>query len=160
MGLGLRPNTAPERILAALAEVLPRRAITCLATIDRRAGEAGPHAAAAALGVPVRFYSVEALAGVVVPNPSSRTAAALGTPSVAEAAALLAGRGDLLLPRCTVDGIVIAAAAVSEDSATVLPGWSDTRAEIVTDEQEPVTIHRGAPLEDEGCGDRPRNVRR
>lgn len=122
VGLGLRPDTASVRILAALAEVLPRRCITCLATIDRRAGEAGPRAAAAALGVPVRFYSAEALAGVSVPNPSSRTAAALGTPSVAEAAALLAGRGDLLLPRCTVDGIVIAAATISECPVAVLPG--------------------------------------
>lgn len=111
VGLGLRPDTAPERILAALAEVLPRRRVTCLATIDRRAGEPGPRVAAAALGVPVRFYSADALAGVAVPNPSSRTAAALGTPSVAEAAALLAGGGDLLLPRRTVDGIVIAVAA-------------------------------------------------
>lgn len=118
VGLGLRPNTAPERILAALAEVLPRRRIACLATIDRRAGESGPHAAAAALGIPVRFYSADALAGVAVPNPSPRTAAALGTPSVAEAAALLAGGGVLLLSRCTVDGIVIAAALVSERGAT------------------------------------------
>ncbi len=94
-----------------MREALGDDVIVCLATVDRRAAEPGLHAAAAALGVPVRSYSSAELADVRVPNPSARTENALGTASVAEAAALLAGRGPLLLPKTTIGGIVIAATA-------------------------------------------------
>ena len=57
-----------------------------VATIDRRAGDE----AIVALGLPVRAYPTEALAEVDVPSPSETVRAAVGTPSVAEAAALLA----------------------------------------------------------------------
>ncbi|MYV53908.1 hypothetical protein GT042_15625 [Streptomyces sp. SID3212] len=71
-----------------------------LATVDARAGETGITAAAARLGVPVRGYAAAFLAGVAVPNPSPAPLAALGTPSVAEAAALARG-GELLVPKRT-----------------------------------------------------------
>ncbi len=57
-----------------------------VATVDRRKD----HPALAGLGLPVRTYPTEALAPVDVPSPSSAVAAAMGTHSVAEAAALLA----------------------------------------------------------------------
>ncbi|MFN2503838.1 MAG: cobalt-precorrin 5A hydrolase, partial [Acidimicrobiales bacterium] len=57
-----------------------------VATIDRRGGEP----AIASLGRPVRTFTAGALAQVAVPSPSAVVAAAVGTPSVAEAAALLA----------------------------------------------------------------------
>ncbi|MBW3555816.1 MAG: precorrin-3B C(17)-methyltransferase, partial [Actinobacteria bacterium] len=57
-----------------------------VATIDRRANEA----AILGLGLPVRSYPPEQLSRVTVPTPSGVVAAAVGTPSVAEAAALLA----------------------------------------------------------------------
>ncbi|MEV5838085.1 cobalamin biosynthesis protein [Nocardia sp. NPDC052112] len=110
VGLGLRPGTSSERILAALREVLGDRPIAYLATIDRRAEELGVRGAAARLGVSVRSFTAAELAQVDVPNPSARIAAALGTASVAEAAALLAVDGPLVIPKRTVDGIVIAAA--------------------------------------------------
>ncbi|NUP28628.1 MAG: cobalamin biosynthesis protein [Nocardia sp.] len=111
VGLGLRPDLPVERILAALAQALPGRRIACLATLDRRAGEPGPLGAAAVLGVPLHGYRAERLARVPVPNPSERVRAALGVPGVAEAAALLAGTGPLLIPRQVVGGVVVAAAA-------------------------------------------------
>ncbi|WP_330229472.1 cobalamin biosynthesis protein [Nocardia sp. NBC_00508] len=111
VGLGVRPGTDADRIRAALREVLGDNVIACLATIDRRAAEPGLHAAAQALGVPVRSYTAAELAGVRVPNPSARTASALGTASVAEASALLAGRGPLLIAKTTINGVVIAATA-------------------------------------------------
>lgn len=111
VGLGLRPDLSAERILAVLAEAFPGQRIACLATLDRRAGEPGPRAAAAVLGVPLYGYSVELLARVPVPNPSERVAAALGIPGVAEAAALLAGAGPVLVPRRVVGGVVVAATA-------------------------------------------------
>ncbi|WP_256481177.1 cobalamin biosynthesis protein [Klenkia sp. PcliD-1-E] len=54
---------------------------------------------------------VEVLAAVPVPSVSARVAAALGTPSVAEAAALAEG-GTLLVPK-TVRGPVTVAVAVA-----------------------------------------------
>ncbi|MEU4314995.1 cobalamin biosynthesis protein [Nocardia sp. NPDC024068] len=114
VGLGLRPDLSAERILAALVEALPGQRIACLATLDRRAGEPGVRDAAAALGVPLHGYAAEQLAGVPVPNPSERVAAALGIPGVAEAAALLAGTGPLLVPRQVAGGVVIAATAAPD----------------------------------------------
>lgn len=107
----MRPGADEAGIRAALREALGNNVIACLATIDRRAAEPGLQAAAAALGVPVRSYTSAELAGVRVPNPSARTASALGTASVAEAAALLAGHGPLLISKTTIDGVVVAAAA-------------------------------------------------
>ncbi|WP_245671653.1 cobalamin biosynthesis protein [Nocardia amamiensis] len=111
VGVGIRPGTDETRIRAALREALGDAVVACLATIDRRATEPGLQAVAASLGVPVRTYTAIELADVPVPNPSTRTAGRLGTASVAEASALLAGHGPLLVSKTTVNGVVIAAAA-------------------------------------------------
>ncbi|WP_433631040.1 cobalamin biosynthesis protein [Nocardia sp. CA-120079] len=116
VGLGFRSGTSTGRILNALREVLGDKLITCLATIDRRAEEL--RAAADCLGVSVRTFTAAELAQVDVPNPSARTDDALGTASVAEAAALLAADGPLVIPKRTVDGIVIAAALTPKSPLT------------------------------------------
>ncbi|MEV4234990.1 cobalamin biosynthesis protein [Nocardia sp. NPDC050408] len=116
VGLGFRPGTSSERILDALREVVGDKPVACLATIDRRAEELC--AAADRLGVSIRTFTAAELAQVDVPNPSSRTQDALGTVSVAEAAALLAANGPLVIPKRTVDGIVIAAALAAESPLT------------------------------------------
>jgi hypothetical protein len=69
-----------------------------LATVDSKAGETGITVVAGSLGVPLRTYPAALLAGVTVPNPSGAPLGAVGTPSVAEAAAL-AGGGELLVPK-------------------------------------------------------------
>ncbi|MDQ0786254.1 precorrin-3B C(17)-methyltransferase [Streptomyces sp. B3I8] len=69
-----------------------------LATVDAKAAEPGLVEAAARLGVPLVTYSAGELAQVAVPNPSEAPLAAVGTPSVAEAAALVRG-GELLVPK-------------------------------------------------------------
>ncbi|MFE9576007.1 cobalamin biosynthesis protein [Nocardia sp. NPDC006044] len=116
VGLGLRPGTSADRIVAGVREVLAFNRISCLATIDRRAGESGLLDAAAVLGVPIRTFTAAELAEVPVPNPDSRTAAAVGTASVAEAAAVLAaGGGVLVVPKHTAHGIVVAAARRNPD---------------------------------------------
>ena len=48
-------------------------------------------------GVPLRTYGADALAEVDVPTPSATVEAHVGTPSVAEAAALLATDGELVV---------------------------------------------------------------
>ena len=72
---------------AALADAgLARASLAEVATLDRKASEPG----IVALGLPVRTFPAAALAAVPVPSPSPVVEAAVGTPSVAEAAALLA----------------------------------------------------------------------
>jgi cobalt-precorrin 5A hydrolase/precorrin-3B C17-methyltransferase len=80
-------GAAGELLAAALADAgLAAESVGTVATIDRRAGDP----AVTTLGRPVRAFPATALAGVPVPNPSDVVAAQVGTPSVAEAAALLA----------------------------------------------------------------------
>ncbi|MES4907374.1 MULTISPECIES: cobalamin biosynthesis protein [unclassified Streptomyces] len=72
-----------------------------LATVEGKVDEPGLAAAAARLGVPLRGLGAAALASVAVPSPSGAVLGAVGTASVAEAAALLAAGpgGELLAPK-------------------------------------------------------------
>src|SRR5207244_11786542 len=77
---------------------LARDSVAAIATIDRRVDHPALRALARALGRSVQGYASSALAGVAVPSPSPAVEDAVGTPSVAEAAALLAaGSGSRLL---------------------------------------------------------------
>ncbi|MFI6940705.1 precorrin-3B C(17)-methyltransferase [Streptomyces sp. NPDC050418] len=84
----------------ALADAgLSVRSLAHLATVDAKAGEPGIVDAAARLGVPLVTYDADRLACVPVPNPSDAPLAAVGTPSVAEAAALAETGTRLLVPK-------------------------------------------------------------
>lgn len=90
------PAAELSRLLAeALAEAgLTGEAVGEVATHDLKADEPG----ILALGLPMRTYPSDRLRQVQVPNPSSTVDRAVGTPSVAEAAALIAaGPGGMLL---------------------------------------------------------------
>lgn len=84
-----------ELLATALAGAgLVGQAVREVATHDLKANEPG----VLALGLPVRTYPSERLRGVQVPSPSSAVEQAVGTPSVAEAAALIAaGPGGVLV---------------------------------------------------------------
>ncbi len=69
-----------------------------MSTVDSRVAEPGVVAAAAGLGIALVSYPAEQLDVVEVPHPSPLVRHAVGTASVAEAAAL-AGGGELLLPK-------------------------------------------------------------
>ncbi|WTW92886.1 cobalamin biosynthesis protein [Streptomycetaceae bacterium NBC_01309] len=87
-----------ETLRAALADAgLSAAAVVTVATVAAKRDEPAIRALAEALGAELRDYAAEALAGVAVPHPSSAVGAAVGTPSVAEAAALTATRGGELL---------------------------------------------------------------
>ncbi|MEV7386255.1 precorrin-3B C(17)-methyltransferase [Streptomyces sp. NPDC091215] len=103
VGVGASRGAPADEVLGLVEEALrdaglSPRSVAELATVDAKAGEPGIVEAAARLGVPVVTYSAEELAGVKVPNPSDAPLAAVGTPSVAEAAALVGG-GELLVPK-------------------------------------------------------------
>lgn len=110
VGVGARPGVRPEEVLAAVDAVLPNGAQGVrLATLDARAAEPGLVDAALARGWPITGHPAAALAAVAVPSPSARVAAAVGTPSVAEAAALMDG-GTLLVGRTVVGRVTVAVA--------------------------------------------------
>jgi len=103
VGVGASKGSPVEEILelidGALREAgLSARSLAELATVDAKADEPGIVEAARRLGVPLVTYSSALLAEVDVPNPSDAPLAAVGTPSVAEAAALVRG-GELLVPK-------------------------------------------------------------
>ena len=78
-----------ELIDGTLAELgLSARSVRYLATAEVKADEPGLLAAAAERGWPVVTFPARRLAAVPVPNPSEVVRRAVGTPSVAEAAAL------------------------------------------------------------------------
>ncbi|WP_280335032.1 cobalamin biosynthesis protein [Nocardia wallacei] len=109
--MGFRPGAEAAVIVAAVREVVGGRWLRCLATVERRAGEQGLIGAAEELGVAIVAFPAERLAAVQVPNPLCRTATAVGTPSVAEAAALCAAAdGELLVPKRVLRGITVALA--------------------------------------------------
>jgi len=76
---------------AALADAgLATASIAAVATLDRKGEEPAIVALAASWDVPIQVFDSAALTAVPVPTPSPQVEAAVGTPSVAEAAALLA----------------------------------------------------------------------
>ncbi|MFF4271355.1 precorrin-3B C(17)-methyltransferase [Streptomyces sp. NPDC001536] len=103
VGVGASKGAPVDEVLglieSSLADAgLSVRSVAELATVDAKSEEPGIVGAAQRLGVPLVTYSAEELASVEVPNPSDAPLAAVGTPSVAEAAALLQG-GELLVPK-------------------------------------------------------------
>ncbi|UUZ63383.1 cobalamin biosynthesis protein [Polaromonas sp. P1-6] len=100
LGLGCDRGTPADVIAFAVDTALARIGATnaqvkAAASITLKADEAGLLALAAAHGWPITFYTPEQLAAVPVPNPSETVCQYTGTPSVSEAAALLAGAGVL-----------------------------------------------------------------
>jgi cobalt-precorrin 5A hydrolase/precorrin-3B C17-methyltransferase len=103
VGVGASKGAPADEVSGLIEDALREaglspRSVAALATVDAKRDEPGIVAAAARLGVPVLTYTAEELASVEVPNPSGAPLAAVGTPSVAEAAAL-AGGGELLVPK-------------------------------------------------------------
>jgi cobalt-precorrin 5A hydrolase/precorrin-3B C17-methyltransferase len=91
LGVGTSSD-APAEEVAALVEAtlleadLAPESVATVATIDRRRH----HPAIVGLGRPVQVFTAGQLAAVAVPSPSAAVEDAVGTPSVCEAAALLA----------------------------------------------------------------------
>lgn len=100
LGLGCDRGTPLATIAQAVAQALAAAGLSPdqvarAASISLKADEAGLLALAAARGWPLSFYRPDELAAVPVPNPSETVRRHTGTPSVSEAAALLAARADM-----------------------------------------------------------------
>lgn len=109
------PCLVAELLASALTEGgLARSSLGEVATIERRRDEP----AITDLGVPVRCFGPEQLATVAVPTPSEAVEVAVGTPSVAEAAALLAaGPGSRLVVRKRKNAVATVALARRDQPA-------------------------------------------
>jgi histidinol-phosphate/aromatic aminotransferase/cobyric acid decarboxylase-like protein len=134
VGVGTSSGATAEEVLAAVDAVLPvAEGPVRLATLDARTTEPGLREAAARRGWPLTGHPASALAAVTVPTPSERVADAVGTPSVAEAAALLGG-GRLVVGK-TVHGRVTVAVAQHVDlrhhgDAELAPGLVDLAVNV------------------------------
>lgn len=85
-------ETAVQRALAAAGVDLVTVAL--VATIDKKNDEQAILSLAQRHRWPLRFYSAEELSQVQVPSPSETVRKHMGTPAVAEAAAILAAATD------------------------------------------------------------------
>ncbi len=116
---------------------LDPRAVRCYASVDVKAAEPGIRDAISPSQL--LTYPPEALAAVAVPNPSDVVRVAVGTPSVAEAAALLGATEladgapvELVAPKVVGDGVTVAAARIRPRGRLALvslgPGAPDLRS--------------------------------
>jgi cobalamin biosynthesis protein CbiG len=120
IGVGVSSAATPGEVAAMIDEALtvtavPRAGVRAVATIDTRAA----HPALAAIGWPLMAYRDQELAQVKVPTPNADVERRTGTPSVAEAAALLAaGHGsDLVLTKRTSGRVTVAIARINHPNA-------------------------------------------
>lgn len=95
LGLGCDRGTALDTLRDAVQAALALGGVRAdqvalAASITLKMDEAALLALAVEQGWPVRFYTPQELAAVAVPNPSETVRRHTGTPSVSEAAALLA----------------------------------------------------------------------
>jgi cobalt-precorrin 5A hydrolase / precorrin-3B C17-methyltransferase len=101
VGIGCGRGVTAEAIAQAVHTVLrshhlPPAAIAGLASHDRKANEAGLLEFCHDRALPLRWFSAKELSSIAVPHPSAGVATWVATPSVAEAAAILASdRGQL-----------------------------------------------------------------
>ncbi|MEV7914757.1 Rv2231c family pyridoxal phosphate-dependent protein CobC [Streptomyces griseus] len=117
VGVGARRGASGDAVFALIEAVLSGAGLDAadvveVATVDAKGDEPGIVGAAARLGVPARTHPAGALAAVRVPHPSGAVGAAVGTPSVAEAAALIEA-DELVVPKTRATGANAASAGVA-----------------------------------------------
>ncbi|MBD2522975.1 cobalamin biosynthesis protein [Nostoc sp. FACHB-133] len=102
VGIGCKRGTSRQLIDWAIEEAfrenqLSQSAIAGIATIDAKALEVGLVELCHLRNLPLKTFSAEILCSVCVPNPATITDHKIGTPSVAEAAAIIAATQASLL---------------------------------------------------------------
>ncbi len=108
IGLGCDRGVALDTVRAAVSEALTEagaqaQQIVAAASITLKRDEAALLALAAEHGWPLHFYEAHELAAVAVPHPSETVRRHTGTPSVSEAAALLAAGPDTPMTALVVE---------------------------------------------------------
>jgi precorrin-4 C11-methyltransferase len=133
-GIGCSSGAPADEIEALLRSSLEAAGLApgglgLLATLDRKLSEPGLQQLAAELQLELKGYSQTELDKVVVPNPSAVVRRAVGTSSVAEAAALLASDdGALLTPKRASQHATVALAERPVANARALSARRSSRA--------------------------------
>lgn len=111
VGVGAGSRVGAADIVAAVLDVCGDQSVRMLATLDRKTVLPPFVDAAEVLGTALVGYSAERLAAVPVPNSAATVDDAVGTPSVAEAAAILAADGGpLIVTKHVTNGVTVAVA--------------------------------------------------
>lgn len=120
VGIGCKRGTFADDIESFLNQTLEKNrialgSVTAFATVSAKADERGITELAANRNTPLVFFAAEELDIEKVPNPSLAPANAIGTRSVAEAAALCSakrrtGKARLVLEKTKTDSITLAVA--------------------------------------------------
>lgn len=126
LGVGASTGADADEVRALITDTLdaaavPSDHVQAIATLDTRADDP----ALQKLGWPIVSYPASALAVVDPPTPSARVAAETGTPSVAEAAALVAaGEGSELVvaKRSSAHATVAVARVARTRHTSISPG--------------------------------------
>ncbi len=144
VGVGSVRGVSADAVRGALAQLarvhrLDLRAVRAYASAEVKADEPGIRAAVGAL----LTYPAAELAAVAVPHPSDVVWAAVGTPSVAEAAALhaaarLAGGApvELVAPKFVCDDVTVAAARIRPRGRLAVVGLGPGAADLRTPRAE------------------------
>jgi len=137
IGVGCRRGTSKQTIDAAIAQVLEQHhlshsTIVGIATVDRKRDEAGLLEYCQEHKLPLSLFSANQLQVLGVPNPSVDR---IGTPSVAEAAALCAAGSNILrVPKQVIEKTVTIAIAQ-------IPGCDKLRSVDLALKHEGAAIH-------------------
>jgi cobalt-precorrin 5A hydrolase/precorrin-3B C17-methyltransferase len=136
VGVGASRDVAAEEVLGLIGEALAvggfaQGSVTTLATVEAKADEAGIVEAAREGGWPLVAYPADRLAAVPVPNPSEAARAAVGSPSVAEAAALVAG-DVLVVPKRKSAMATVALARIRPRGRLAVIGLGPGARDLVT----------------------------
>jgi cobalt-precorrin 5A hydrolase / precorrin-3B C17-methyltransferase len=135
LGIGCERDTDKALIQHAIESVcrqhhLALESVAGIATLDLKADEVGLLDYVKEKGWPLRCFSAQTLEAVVVPSPSDVVKNAVGTPSVSEAAAIVAAGGNAealrvkkqVVKQTGLKGAVTVAIAQSEQEFSDRPG--------------------------------------
>jgi cobalt-precorrin 5A hydrolase/precorrin-3B C17-methyltransferase len=135
VGVGCSSGASAAEILELIDEALQQSglaaaSVAALASIEVKRDEPGLVEAARERGWPLRVHPAERLAGVPVPNPSAAVARAVGSASVAEAAALVEA-AELVVPKRKSARATVAVARVRPRGRLYLVGTGPGELELV-----------------------------
>ncbi|MGK7930482.1 MAG: precorrin-3B C(17)-methyltransferase [Microcystaceae cyanobacterium] len=119
LGIGCIRGVSLEQIEQAVTQVFQQQhlaidAIAGIATIDLKNDEVGLLAYGEKYNLPLKTFTSEALKEINVPNPSEVVESSVNTPSVAEAAAIMASEGELIVTKQVINNCVTVAVARSD----------------------------------------------
>jgi cobalt-precorrin 5A hydrolase/precorrin-3B C17-methyltransferase len=136
LGVGASRNAPVEDLAALVADVLHDAGLASVSvrevvSADVKADEPAIRALAADLGVPFRTLPADVLAEQDVPNPSDVVAAAVGTPSVAEAAVMAAG-AELVVPKRARRTVTVAVGRFAPRGRLAIVGLGPGARDLIT----------------------------